>query len=350
MINQLFNPNGPLWLVEDGEDKDIVISTRVRFVRNIAGYFFPRRSRAAELKEIREKVEDAASGLPIGITLRMNELTNSDRDFLRERQIFISNIPSAKSGSILISNNEDFYISINGDNHIYLVHMGSGAELYSVYRQAYETINLLSGKLEFARDKKWGYLTSSITDVGTGLRIGANFHLWATSISGRLNQLESVLKSNSMGIRGFFTYGAEVLGYMFHIFTIKTLGISEDEIYEWARNTIQHIIRIERDARAEIIEKARFQLEDRVSRALGVLRYSHLIGTHEALSLLLSIKMGFDTNLLTGADIKQILQLLLLVQPAHIEQIYNPDQSNPASFDITRAEIIKDKLSNVELA
>lgn len=349
MIYSYLSSNGPSWLIDDGEDKDIVISTRVRFVRNLAGYFFPGRSRTSELNYIREKIESAVKDLPLSIVFRVPELSNSDKDFLRERQIFISNIPAAKNGSILVSPDESMYLSINGDNHFYLVFMGSGGELYYLYRQAMDTMKILSERLEFARDKKWGYLTSSITDVGTGLRIGANFHLWAAAITGRLNQLESILKSNSMGIRGFFTYGAEVVGYMFHIFTIRTLGITEDEILEWTRNTISHIVRIERDARVELAEKARPQLEDRISRALGILRYSHLLGSQEALSLILTLKMGYDIKLITGTDLKQLLQLLLLVQPAHIEQIYSPEQSNPASFDIIRADIVKDRVSRVEL-
>ncbi len=349
MISEHFDINGPSWLVGDGEDKEIIISTRTRIVRNLAGYFFPSRCKVAELKEISDKIESAISEIQFNTVLRVSSLTGTDADFLRERQIFISDTPSAKNGSIFISDEEDMYFSINGDNHLYMVFMGSGADLYPVFMRAMERVRDLSSKLDFAKDKRWGYLTATVTDVGTGLRIGANFHLWGVCVSGRLNQIEGILKSNSMGIRGFFSYGFEVIGYMFHIYTLKTLGVTEEDVFEQARNTITNIVRLERDARADIVERARYQLEDRVSRALGVLKYSRLIGAHEALNLLLALKMGLDSGLVAGCDLKTILNLLLLIQPAHIGQFFNPELSNPASLDITRAEIIKEKIGSAEL-
>ncbi|MBQ5545462.1 MAG: hypothetical protein IIU00_07255, partial [Clostridia bacterium] len=50
------------WYQTQGKEADTVISTRLRFARNLNGYPFPHRMTDAQKKEVNEKVRDALIG------------------------------------------------------------------------------------------------------------------------------------------------------------------------------------------------------------------------------------------------------------------------------------------------
>ena len=71
----------PAWLGEDAPDGDIVISSRVRHARNVAGFRFPHHAPSDELRQVQKLVGEAvrASGISFETFKR---LTEAERDFL----------------------------------------------------------------------------------------------------------------------------------------------------------------------------------------------------------------------------------------------------------------------------
>ncbi len=89
-LETLARTPGP-WLDGSGPRSDLVVSTRVRLARNLAGVPFSHRARDEQLVGVLGAVERAAAGRRRrsqgGGLLRMHELTPIDRQFLVERHL-----------------------------------------------------------------------------------------------------------------------------------------------------------------------------------------------------------------------------------------------------------------------
>lgn len=347
MISEKFSIEGPRWLLDEGDEKSIVFSTKIIYERNIAGYPFPTRARSFELNIVQSKVAEAMNHLPPHITVINSTLKDVEKAFLQERHIYAGS-SGGRNSITYVAPDESDHIVVNANNHLALAFYAGGFEPYSVYSSSASILSTLSEDLEFAWTKKWGYVTSSPFMMGTGMRISFALHLWGTSLLGQLNRLEDVLPKANMGIRGFFGERVDVIGYFFVVFTQKSLGVSEEEVIEIGKNSVKKLIEIEEEARQELIKRARVQIEDKIARSLGILRYSRLLGIQEALSLLANLKIGFDADLVSG-DSQQILTLFTLVQPAHIVCYMGATDNDQVSIDSIRAELVKDKLRDIEL-
>ena len=79
-INEWFNGSGPL--------ADVVISSRIRLARNLAGYKFLSRCSTAEKSDILEKLKSTIMSLELGDKISyisVDEAPVLDRHFLVER-------------------------------------------------------------------------------------------------------------------------------------------------------------------------------------------------------------------------------------------------------------------------
>ena len=78
------------WLMGGGPDAKIVVSSRVRFARNVRGFAFPGRANGEMRKKVRDLIEDSldCSRLMQGsLSVRLDELAELDRQFLVERHL-----------------------------------------------------------------------------------------------------------------------------------------------------------------------------------------------------------------------------------------------------------------------
>ena len=74
-------------------------------------------------------------------------------------------------------------------------------------------------------------------------------------------------------------------------------------------------------------------LDDKVSRAVGLLRSARLMATDETLLLLSHLRMGVHLGRVKDVDLRTINELFLLTQPAHLQKI----QGKKLEGDIRRA-------------
>ena len=82
MLDLSLLPDGGIaWLDASGESSDVVLSTRMRLARNVAGYAFPPRARDGERLRVLTQLHEAVRNVPFltdGVLLRMEELTPND--------------------------------------------------------------------------------------------------------------------------------------------------------------------------------------------------------------------------------------------------------------------------------
>jgi protein arginine kinase len=103
------------------------------------------------------------------------------------------------------------------------------------------------------------------------------------------------------------------------------------------------IIEYEHRARQALLKNRRIALEDRIHRALAVLRAARLISSEETMYLLSHLRLGVSLGMVDGLTMERIGELALLSQPAHLQRLVGADLS-PAERGRQRADMIRERL------
>ena len=137
------------WYEKNGKDGDAVISTRIRFARNLEEYPFPIRCSKETRQKITEKVKDAVLNSNSVISSRfscinIDELDPSAKVSLVERHLASPEFISDNQGScLLLLDDESVSVMINEEDHIRLQVMQEGFELDKAYELATRLDTLL---------------------------------------------------------------------------------------------------------------------------------------------------------------------------------------------------------------
>ena len=101
----------------------------------------------------------------------------------------------------------------------------------------------------------------------------------------------------------------------------------------------------ERRARDYLIAESHTDLQDRVSRAYGILCSAQAISSEETMHLLSSVRMGINLGLIDNVEIPTVNQLFIHTQPAHLQKIRGTELST-ADRNAERAEYLQRHLRN----
>ncbi|MCI0530525.1 MAG: protein arginine kinase [candidate division Zixibacteria bacterium] len=338
------------WLLGDGPQAGIVLSTRVRLARNIGGLIFPARAGADQKKKVLELVTAALAktGLPKGKFITSTEVRGIDRDFLVERHLISPEFMREKNGQgVFISENESINIMVNEEDHLRIQAIKSGFQLRECYREVSRMDKALSKYMQFEHDSQFGFLTSCPTNVGTGLRGSVLIHLPGLVLTRKVENLINKAGKGIFTVRGFYGEGSDVAGNLFQISNQNTLGRSEEEILTDLEKAASQIIEEEVAARESIFREAKEQIEDKIWRSYGILRNARLLSSSEVMNLLSALRLGVGQKVLGNVSLPTINEVLFLCQPAHLQKYFNRSM-NPEERDVSRAELVRTKLVDKE--
>ena len=335
------------WLRGEGPHHQIVISSRVRFARNLRNRAFPgwakKAERTAILELIKPHVEELTE-MQDSFSELLQDLSALEKQVLVERHLISREHAAKGAGSAVIMNRrQTLSIMINEEDHLRMQSIRSGLQLKQAFKLLDKIDSALEGDLEFAYDPRLGYLTACPTNVGTGMRASAMLHLPGLVLSELINQVVQAVSKIGLAVRGLYGEGTEAMGNLFQISNQTTLGEKEDEIINRLTKVIETIIEKEHDARQVLIQKKSNTLWDQIGRAYGVLTYAHAMTSKEALNLLSIIKLGVDLGTFPEDRRLPIDQLFIDTQPAHLQKS-SQQKLNAEERDHLRAQIIRDRL------
>lgn len=344
-LNEMKNKSGA-WLQGTGPHSDIVISSRIRLARNIAGYPFMSTISPIEQEELEKHIHNKIEELKIAeFYIQLNNTSEQNRQFLLERHLISREHADGNgSRSVGIGHDEIMSVMINEEDHIRMQVMRSGLVLEEALSIANQIDDLLESKLEYAYSSRLGYLTSCPTNVGTGLRASVMLHLPALSITKQLGQVFQALAKINLAIRGLFGEGTEALGDFFQISNQVTLGKREEEIVSNIERIIPEVLQHEKHCRELLIENDRKRIEDRIWRSLGMLSTARTISSQETLALLSAVRLGIGTGICSFIPTSLINELFILTQPAHLQKLEGRTLSSEER-DWIRAAYIRNKLA-----
>ncbi len=345
-IDGMLSQTGP-WLRGEGPENDIVLSSRIRLARNLTGYPFLCRATDQDRRAIRDAVKEVAKDIfkkNSYYFVDFEELDALDREYLRERQLVSREMVETEGPrAALIDKDEKFCVMINEEDHLRIHAMTSGLEPGKVWKRIDDVDDKLESVLSYAFHEKYGYLTACPTNVGTGLRVSVMLHMPALVISKEIEKVFRSLQKINLAVRGLYGEGSQSHGDFYQISNQVTLGMTEEELIEKVGNIIPEIIRYEREARDYLLDKRHEILQDRCSRAMGLLKTARTIGSVEAMHHLSSLRLGVTLGLLKEPDIATINDLLLNTLPAHLQK-HNGNVLDQSERDVARAKYLRGKL------
>jgi protein arginine kinase len=326
----------------------MVISSRVRFARNLKDRPLPGIAKKTVLISLMEDLRKAVIALPemeAAFSKKLEELTLLEKQILVERHLMSCEHAVKNAGSALVLNREEtLSVMINEEDHLRMQAILPGLQLQRVFQMMSAVDEQLEEQLDFAFHPTLGYLTACPTNVGTGMRASAMLHLPGLVLSEQINKIINSVNKMGLAVRGLHGEGSDATGNLFQISNQTTLGESEETILQRLGEVIEQILQHEENARMLSLEQQSNLLLDQVGRAYGILSHAYTITTKEALNLLSLLKLGVDLHLLPEEVSLPIDDLLTVTQPAHLQQAVEQPKMSPKERDALRARLIRVKL------
>jgi protein arginine kinase len=327
----------------------IVLSTRIRLARNLAGEAFPGWADSTQRSAILDRCFDnlsPQSALKDGLFLKMADLTDLEKQVLVERRLVSRELAESTDGTgVFISPSQRLAIMINEEDHLRMQSMRTGFN----FRKAWEEIDAVDTAIEdcldYAFSDELGYLTACPTNVGTGMRASAMLHLPGLVMRQHMEKVVRMVNQLGLAVRGSLGEGSEATGSIFQISNQQTLGESEEQILKRLINILHAIIEQETNARGVLLEKQPSQLMDKIGRAYGILRNGHLLSSQEAVNLLSLMRLAVDLDMMPDEFRAQIDRLTMEVQPGHVQCSANAD-IDPDLRDEIRATRIREQFAS----
>jgi len=336
------------WYEKSGSTGEVVISTRIRFARNLEEYPFPVRCDDNIKHKIVEKVKDAVLNSNSVISTRfscidVDNICTGEKVSLVERHLvspeFISGNTEKK---LLLLDDESVSIMINEEDHIRLQVMSEGFELDKTYELASRIDTLLDERLKFAFSDTLGYLTQCPTNLGTGMRASVMLHLPALQATKAMRKIAENLAKLGMTIRGAYGEGTEPVAAMYQLSNQISLGISEKTAVENLKNITRQLVNQELQTRETLAKQ--LSVQDSIYRSEGILKSARLISCDEALKHLSNIRLGITVGLIEKISLDTVNRLIVEIQPATLVH-YTGKQLNAQERDAVRATLLRNNLA-----
>lgn len=294
----------------------IVVSSRVRLSRCFDGVPFPSKMDGETGRRIIRKVYNAISPEEEFALYTIKDLPRNEAYIMQEKHLISHDlIENEESGAVCVNKSETIAIMINEEDHIREQCLLKGNNLEMAYQMLEKIDNQICKKLDIAYDEKLGFLTSCISNVGTGLRVSVMLFLPALTLTSKMDNIIDNLQKNGLAVRGAYGEATDYLGYLYQISNERTLGKTEKEYIAQISSIVNQLCDMEVEARKQLILSREDEVKDIVGRAFGILTNCYLLPVEEFMRLAGEIKMGISLNIIRMKDNYIVDKLLANCSP-----------------------------------
>ena len=327
------------WYLQRGKDSDVVVNCKIMYSRNLRNHRFNPKN-VTEIQEIENEVKSKLQGLGYNLKfIKIKDLDELTKMSMLEKGLIDETAIKNENVSALINDDENICILLNSQDHIEIQVFNSGMELEGTFNLAKEIDNKFDKTFCIAKSKKYGYLTSSPLNVGTGLKAEITVHLPGLTMTGNIRKVIVAMNNFGLSFSSKFVSGQENIGDIYKIENKQTLGISEDTIIKNLKAIIDKIIEQERAARS-ILGKNQIELEDMVYRDFGILINARKLKWKEAVKLMSSVKMGVDMGVIKELSDDDVAKIYFYMEPSNLQKYFNKNLDG-YDRDIKRGEMIR---------
>ncbi len=226
---------------------NFVFSTRVRIARNLEGIKFPSHLTEKEKSDICIQVENYIKKLPLEIQVESLDDMPREKILIYLSNHIITN-EFLKGGRVLAYDiNGNWVILINEDDHIRITALEEGYNAKNIYNRLSSILIQLEEEIDFAYDEKYGYLTASALNFGTGLRLSALVNLYGLTALKKIEQLIDSSNKTGYSIANISPENHD--SSLFIISNYFSLGISEEELLNEFETFLHKLYELESESR-----------------------------------------------------------------------------------------------------
>ncbi len=325
----------------------IAISSRIRLARNVDGLkFYTKLQSDVDAEYITSSVTKILDGLDVFNFLSLKQLSLSECNALFEQHLISKELIENKDiSSVAISEDEKMIIMINEEDHIREQAIESGFNLYKPYRKLKVIDDQIIANIPIAFDEKWGFITASPSNLGTGMRASVMLFLPALDRLGRINALITSAKENGLTVRGIYGEGSKALGQFYQISNQCSLGLNENEIIDQVSEFGYEICQKEQEARQYLLENECEKYKDITLRAYGVITNCFALDEEEMISLLSSVKLGQVLGFIDIKSEEEFQKLYFEGTKANLKELF--EFFDEKKENIIRAEYISNKVKSL---
>jgi len=335
------------WLKPGGPNDDIVLSTRIRLARNVAGRPFLTRLTPEERKNLEAYLKKAvlAALKPDRYTwFELEAMPQIDRQCLVERHLISRELAAAEGQrGVAVGPKQHIAIMANEEDHLRLQVYAPGLQLEEAWKEADAIDDRLEKQVTYTFSPALGYLTACPTNVGTGLRASVMLHLPALVLTRQIEKVFNAVARLRLAVRGLYGEGTQATGDVYQISNQASLGHTEEDILSTLGSVIAQIIAYEKEARDALIAESPTALDDRVLRSWAILTHARIISSEETLALLSAVRLGIHLKRLKDVDIGTVNELFLMTRRGHIQRIRGAELGE-SERDVARADYIRKRL------
>ena len=315
-----------------------VLSTRIRLARNLEAYPFPDFLDDKKANEIITLLGHELNALDTFTEYAVAAMTPMKSAYLQEKHLISpALIKRGKKGAVFVSEDEQIAVMVNEEDHLREQYIVKDLDLVGAYEKISGIDDLIGSKVNFAYDKRLGYLTACPSNLGTGMRASVMMFLPGLTRSGALKELLPTFKKYGLTVRGVFGEGSKAEGYTYQISNERTLGVSEGSILEQMTEVTYNLCSLELNEREKMLEKDGIALKDSCLRAYGTLTNCALISQEEMSQLLPKLRLGVTLGFFRARSIEQLDSFISEMQAASFRMKYNPNTEEEAQS--TRASV-----------
>lgn len=290
----------PAWLAADAPSGDVVLSTRFRLARNLAGFRFVHAASDSELRHTMELVLAAERECGLGFDVHKG-LTHAERDHLVATRLVSADYEWTLPGrALLIDPDRSVSVMINEEDHLRVQALVAGWSPQAAEAAARRCLARLGGALEFAFSPEWGYLMPSPPNLGAGMRRSAMLHLIGLAGTERLPKIMAALGEEGIAVRGLFGESSRAVGAFAQV---SATGGSAETF----AGAVEYLIREERASRAAL---GAAHLDERAGAARDFAVGSRRLGLGDALRVLGWLRWAAVERAGTARDVDAALATL----------------------------------------
>jgi protein arginine kinase len=268
----------PAWLSPDAPQADVVLSTRVRIMRNLRGHKFTHAASSHELVIISREILEAAEGLGLEA---FRQISNAEREYLVACRLASPHFEWTEPGRALLLNPErSLSLMVHEEDHLRLQALTAGWSPSTADRLSKACLKGLEQSVEFAFSPHFGYLSASPYNAGRGRRLSAMFHLIGLAQAKRLPSVLHALGERGIAARGLFGESSRAVGAFVQV---SVIGGSRHDFV----GACEYLLREERDSRQEV---GRDVLEEKAMRVHEFAMASRTLSLSDALRVLAWIR------------------------------------------------------------
>lgn len=334
------------WIHKSSNESDIVLSSKIKLSRNFKDLPFPNKLNYIKGRENGKNIYNVLLNELNDEKITLYEMWNSNENINKEYEeknlISKELFKNADKASFVVNEDETLSIMINEEDHIKLQCITAGLNLEDALKNAIIIDDKIEKNLSYAFEEKLGYLTTKLENLGTGMKASVVIHLPALKMSDEIKNISKHLGQIGMNIKGVYLEGTEVYGNIYEISNKVSLGIKEEDITNQLKSMVLNIISEEKKFREILLNKCKYELEDKVYRAYGILKSAVLLEFKETINLLSDVRLGAELALI-DIDKNKLNELLVVTKNLSLQnRLEKSLDAKQIKFE--RAKLVKEIL------